>query len=61
MDELEVLVQDKTRVVLNLIRSNNTADDVLKITQAFRNIVEGENVRKQDSGAKTTRKQGAGS
>jgi hypothetical protein len=36
MDELFV---EKLKVVLNLIRTNNTGDDALKITQAADNLV----------------------
>lgn len=39
---MDKLVQAKTEVVLNLIRTNNKADEALKLTQAFRNMVEGE-------------------
>ena len=35
MDEL---IEEKMKVVLNLIRTNNSADDALKITQAVDNL-----------------------
>ena len=40
MDEL---FEDKMKVVLNLIRTNNTADDALKITQAAYNLAQARN------------------
>ena len=52
MDEMEKLVQEKMKIVLNLIRTSSTADDVLKITQGFRNLVEGEFSRTQEIGVK---------
>jgi len=52
MDEIEKLVQEKMKIVLNLIRTASTADDVLKITQGFRNLVEGEIARTQETGVK---------
>lgn len=57
-DDLSKLAEDKMRVVLNLLRTNSTGDDVLKITQGYRNLVEAEDVRNRDS--KSTRKQGTG-
>jgi hypothetical protein len=60
VDEIEKLVQEKLKIILNLIRTNSTSDDVLKVTQGFRNIVEGEIARTQEVGVKTTKKQGAG-
>jgi len=54
MDEL---IEEKTEIILKLIRSNCTADEVIKITQAFVNITNGKNFRQQ---GKPTRKQGAG-
>lgn len=57
---IEDLVDEKIAVVLNLIRTNNQPDDVLKITQAFVNITHGSNNRLAQQGAKSTRKQGAG-
>jgi hypothetical protein len=41
---VEELIEEKTKVVLNLIRTNNSADEVLKITQAFVNISNGRNL-----------------
>lgn len=37
---IEELFEEKTRVVLNLIRPNNTATDAQQITQSLRNIVD---------------------
>ena len=54
MDEL---IEEKTKVVLNLIRTNNSADEALKLTQAFRNITEASVIRQQ--AGKTTRTKGA--
>ena len=34
------LFEEKMKIVLNLIRTNNTADDVMKITQAACNLVQ---------------------
>lgn len=56
MDEL---FEDKMKVVLNLIRTNNTADDALKITQAAYNLAQARNtfaVLTQEP--KTPKKQG---
>lgn len=53
---MEELIEQKTKIVLNLIRTNCTADDVLKITQGFRNIVDGWNDLKEQ---KPTRTKGA--
>ena len=37
------LFEEKLKVVLNLIRVNNTADEALKITQATNNLVQARN------------------
>jgi hypothetical protein len=54
---MDKLIEDKLMIVLNLIRTNNTADDVLKITQAFVNLANGRNLLEQ---GKVTRNKGAG-
>ena len=51
-------IDEKIEIVLNLIRTNNSADEVLKITQAFVNISNGRNLLSQQR--TTTRKQGTG-
>jgi len=51
-------IDEKIEIVLNLIRTNNSADEVLKITQAFVNIANGRNLLRQQR--TTTRKQGTG-
>ena len=51
-------IDEKIEIVLNLIRTNNSADEVLKITQAFVNIANGRNLLRQQG--TTTRKQGTG-
>jgi hypothetical protein len=51
-------IDEKIEIVLNLIRTNNSADEVLKITQAFVNITNGRNLLRQQG--TTTRKQGTG-
>lgn len=56
MDEL---FEDKTKIVLNLIRSNNKADEALKLTQALVNIGNAQAIRKQLYG-KTVQPKGAG-
>ena len=53
---MDDLIEQKTKIVLNLIRTNSTADDVLKITQGFRNIVDGWNDLKEP---KPTKNKGA--
>ena len=50
MDEL---IEQKAKIILNLIRTNSTADDVLKITQGFRNIVDGWNDLKEPKPTRT--------
>lgn len=55
---MDKLIEDKLTVVLNLIRTNNTADEVLKITQAFLNLANGRTCLEQ---VKLTRTKGAGS
>lgn len=37
------LFEEKMKIVLNLIRTNNTADDVMKITQAAWNLANARN------------------
>lgn len=37
---IEELFEEKIKMVLNLIRSNNTATDAQQITQGLRNIVD---------------------
>ena len=54
---MDKLIEEKMEIVLKLIRVNNTADEVLKITQAFVNIVNGSNLRQQ--GNKTATKGGS--
>ena len=55
---MDDLIEEKVKVVLNLIRTNNSADEVLKITQAFVNIANGKHLYQQ---GKVTRNKGAGS
>lgn len=55
MDEL---IEEKIKVVLNLIRTNNTADDALKITQAVDNLARARNALVMEM--KTTKKSGTG-
>lgn len=40
MDEL---IEEKMEIVLKLIRTNSSSDEVLKITQAFVNLTNGSN------------------
>lgn len=60
------LFEEKMKVVLNLIRTNNSADDALKITQAAYNLAQARNNYNLWSPdpipqeLKTTKKQGAG-
>ena len=51
-------IDEKIEIVLNLIRTNNSADEVLKITQAFVNNANGRNLLRQQR--TPTRKQGTG-
>lgn len=55
--QVDELIEEKIKVVLNLIRVNNTADEALKITQAVDNLAR---ARSTLSETKPTRKQGAG-
>ena len=57
------LFEEKLKIVLNLIRTNNTGDEALKITQAADNLVRARNSfapQSTDQELKTTKKQGAG-
>ena len=46
---MEELIEQKMTTVLNLIRTNNSADEALKITQAFLNMAHGKVLlREQD-------------
>lgn len=36
----EELFEEKLKIVLNLLRTNSTGDEVLKITQGVRNLVD---------------------
>ena len=61
MDELiDELIEEKMVVVLKLIRTNSTADEVLKITQSFVNLTHGDNNRLAQQGTKTARTKGPG-
>lgn len=56
------LIDEKMKVVLNLIRTNNTADDALKITQAVDNLTRSKRTLSEieaETGGKT-RGKGAG-
>lgn len=55
---VEELFEEKIKVVLNLIRSNNTATDAQQITQGLRNIVDAYVVMRQET--KPNKKPGAG-
>ena len=52
MDEL---IDEKIKVVLNLLRTNNTQDEALKFSQAFVNMANGKNILQQGTQAKTKR------
>lgn len=60
------LFEEKLKVILNLIRTNNTGDEALKITQAADNLVRARNSFSSWSHdpipqeLKTTKKPGAG-
>ena len=56
MDEL---IEEKMVIVLKLIRTNSSADEALKITQAFVNLTHGSGNLLQQ-GAKTARTKGTG-
>lgn len=50
------LIEEKMKVVLNLIRTNNSADDALKITQAMDNLTRAKrSLCEIEMGAKKTR------
>jgi len=55
-EELEKKIDEKLLVILNLIRTNSTADDVVKLGQGFQYVVNG---KIGLEGKTTTRKQGA--
>lgn len=58
-EETEKKIEEKMLVVLNLIRTNSTGDDVLKLTQGFVNLTIAKNNLSQET--KTTQKKlGAG-
>lgn len=57
MDEL---IDEKTKVVLNLIRTNNSADEALKLTQALVNISNAKCILLNQGSGKPTRTKGAG-
>ena len=60
---LDDLFEEKLRVVLNLIRTNSTGDDALKITQAADYLVRARNnseSTQEPTESKTTKKSGAG-
>jgi hypothetical protein len=62
---MEVLFEEKMTVVLNLIRTNNSADEALKLTQAAYNLAQAKNVAipvqpPEQVELKTTKKPGAG-
>lgn len=56
------LFEEKMKVVLNLIRTNNSADDALKITQAADNLARARNnfLEPSSTETKTPKRQGAG-
>ena len=58
------LFEEKMKVVLNLIRTNSTADDAMKITQASQNLANARNAfllsNPETTESKTTKKSGAG-
>ena len=54
---MDKLIEEKTKVVLNLIRTNNKADEALKLTQALVNISNARSILSQL--AKPTRTKGA--
>ena len=42
-ESIEALTDAKMQIVLNLLRTNSTADEALKITQAVVNLANGRN------------------
>ena len=57
------LIEEKMKTVLNLIRTNNSADDALKITQAMDNLARAKRTLSDietDQGGKPTRTKGSG-
>jgi hypothetical protein len=56
------MFEEKMKVVLNLIRTNNTGDEALKISQAALNLAHARNTfqAQEQTELKTTKKQGAG-
>jgi hypothetical protein len=61
-EELKILYAEKMKIVLNLIRSNNTGQDAMHFTQSADNLVRSRNgyFYAPDQELKTTKKQGAG-
>lgn len=60
---MQELFEDKMKIVLNLIRTNSTADDAQKITQAALNLAHARNyflLNQPQEEPKTPKKQGAG-
>lgn len=55
--DLEETIDEKLITILNLIRTNSKADDVVKLAQGFQYVVNGKVALE---GKATTRKQGAG-
>ena len=56
------LFEEKLKIVLNLIRTNNTGDEALKITQACLNLAHARNTFQapEQTELKTTKKPGSG-
>lgn len=57
------LFEEKMKIVLNLIRTNNSADEALKITQAADNLARARNtfsLEQSTTEAKPPKKPGAG-
>jgi len=62
---MEELFEEKMKVVLERLRTNNTGDEALKYTQALDNLARARttwfaNEKSEPTEAKTTKKQGAG-
>lgn len=59
------LFEEKMKIVLNLIRTNNTSDEALKVTQAAYNLAQARNSFNlnhptEDTETKPPKKQGTG-
>ena len=60
MDEINKLFEEKMKVALGHIRTNNTGDDSLKYTQSVDNLTRAWNLYLHEPEPKPIKKQGTG-